>query len=145
MNADNVKGSFFLDTNLFVYTFDHSAPAKQRIARQWVRQALTTRRGVISSQVVQEFMNVALAKFDRPLGISEAREYLREVLQPLCQQFSSIPGYDHALLIREQTGYSWFDALIVAAAIEAKSTWLITEDLEHGRKIGTVTIHNPFR
>lgn len=145
MNADNVKGSFFLDTNVFVYTFAHEAPAKQRVARDWVRQGLIMQRGIISSQVVQEFMSVALTKFARPLCVSEAREYLRDVLQPLCQHFSSIPGYDHALLIREQTGYSWYDALIVAAAVEAKSTWLITEDLEHGRKIGTVTIHNPFR
>jgi predicted nucleic acid-binding protein len=145
MNADDVKGSFFLDTNVLVYTFDGTDLAKQSTARAWVRNALTTQRGIISSQVVQEFLNVALTKFARRMGVTEAREYLRGVLQPLCQHAPGTSSFDHALLLKEQTGYTWYDALIIAAAIETGCAWLITEDLDHGRKIGCVTIHNPFR
>jgi predicted nucleic acid-binding protein len=144
MNAAEVRGSFFLDTNVLVYTFDSSAPAKQAIAREWVRSALRTQRGVISTQVVQEFLSVALAKFAQPMGVAEAREYLRSVLQPLCQHTPRTATFDHALLLREQTGYHWYDALIVAAALETNCQWLITEDLTPGRKIGRLTIHNPF-
>ena len=145
MNAASVKGLFFLDTNVFVYTFDRTAPAKQRVAREWVRQALLTQRGMTGAQVVQEFMNVALAKFDHPMGVTEAREYLNGVMRPLCQHFPAMPSFDHALLIREETGYAWYDALVVAAAVEAKCAWLISEDLQHDRKIGSLTVHNPFQ
>jgi predicted nucleic acid-binding protein len=139
-----MKGLFFLDTNVFVYTFDRTAPDKQRIARDWVRQSLLTQRGMTGAQVVQEFMNVALKKFETPMGVTEAREYLNGVMRPLCQHFPSMPSFDRALLIREETGYAWYDSLIVAAAIESKCSWLISEDLQHNRKIGSVTVHNPF-
>ena len=145
MHADDVRGAFFLDTNVLIYTFDESAPAKRTIARSWVRSALRTQRGVISSQVVQEFLNVALARFAHPMGVTEAREYLRGVLQPLCQHLPGTASFDHSLLLKEQTGYGWYDALNVAAAVETGCAWLITEDLDHGRKIGALTIHNPFR
>ncbi len=145
MNAGDISGLFFLDTNVLVYTFDASAPAKRTVAREWVRAGLRTQRGVIGTQVVQEFLNVALSKFAQPMGVTEARDYLRGVLQPLCQHVPSTACFDHALLVKEETGYSWYDALIVTAAIETGCKWLITEDLTHGRKIGSVTIHNPFR
>jgi predicted nucleic acid-binding protein len=145
MNAANMKGLFFLDTNVFVYTFDRTAPDKQRVAQEWVRQALLTQRGLTGAQVVQEFMNVALKKFENPMGVTEAREYLNGVMRPLCQHFPAMPSFDRALLIREETGYAWYDSLIIAAASEAKCLWLISEDLQHGRKIGSVTIHNPFQ
>lgn len=145
MNAANMKGLFFLDTNIFVYTFDRSSPDKQIVAREWVRQALLTQRGMTGAQVVQEFMNVALRKFEHPMGVTEAREFLNGVMRPLCQHFPAMPSFDRALLIREETGYAWYDSLVIAAAHEAKCTWLISEDLQHGRKIGAVTIHNPFK
>lgn len=145
MNATSVKGFFFLDTNVFVYTFDRSAPEKQTVSREWVRQALRTQRGMTGAQVVQEFLNVALTKFKHPMGVTEAREYLNGVMRPLCQHFPAMPSFDHALFIREETGYAWYDSLVIAAAVEAKCTWLISEDLQHGRKIGSLTIHNPFR
>jgi len=145
MNAANMKGLFFLDTNIFVYTFDRTSPDKQVIAREWVHQALLTQRGMTGTQVVQEFMNVALKKFEHPMGVTEAREYLNGVMRPLCQHFPAMPSFDRALLIREETGYAWYDSLVIAAALEARCAWLISEDLQHGRKIGTVTIHNPFK
>jgi predicted nucleic acid-binding protein len=145
MNADEISGLFFLDTNVFVYTFDRTSMDKRRVAGGWVERALRTQRGVIGTQVVQEFFNVALSKFERPMGVTEARDYLRGVLVPLCRHVPTAGSYDHALLVREQSGYSWYDALIVAAAIEAGCSWLITEDLDHGRKIGSLTVHNPFR
>lgn len=58
-----MNGRFFLDTNVFVYSFDVSAPSKARRATQPIRQALETRKGIISYQVAQEFFNVALRRF----------------------------------------------------------------------------------
>ena len=144
MNVEALRGKFFLDTNVLVYSFDSSAPAKQQIARQLIETALSSQMGLISSQVVQEFLNVAQRKFDRPMSVSEARNYLNGVLLPLCHHFSSIDLYDKALMLREETGYSFYDALIVTAAIEMGCKTLLSEDLQDGRIIHNVTILNPF-
>ena len=144
MNVESLRGKFFLDTNIIVYSFDHQAPKKQQTARQLIEIALSSQMGVISSQVVQEFLNVAQQKFAKPMGIAEARRYLSDVLLPLCRHFSSISLYDRALLLREETSYSFYDSLIVAAAIETECKTLLSEDLQDGRIIQGVTILNPF-
>lgn len=144
MSATEPPGLFFLDTNVFVYSFDSSAPAKQQTARQLVQTALRSQRGVISTQVVQEFLNLALRKFRQPMTVSDARDYLRSVLIPLCQHYPSTTFYDRALLLKEETGYSWYDTLIVTAAVEAGCASLFSEDLQSGRVVRGVTIRNPF-
>jgi predicted nucleic acid-binding protein len=85
-----------------------------------------------------------LRKFARPMRITEAREYLRSVLTPLCQHFPALNFYDRALLVQEETGFSFYDALIMAAAVEAKCSTLLSEDLQHGRTVQGVAIFNPF-
>lgn len=144
MSVADMPGMHFLDTNIFVYSFDGSAPAKQEIARGLIQNALKTQRGVISSQIVQEFLNVALWKFARPMNVSDARQYMNAVLLPLCQHYPSLAFYDLALLIKEETGYSWYDSLVVTAANELGCHTLVTEDMQSGRTIRGVTILNPF-
>ena len=85
-----MPAEFFLDTNVFVYTFDRQEPDKQARARGLVERALRTGDGVVSFQVVQEFLNVALRKFEQPLSEEQALRYLREVLDPLCFVFPSV-------------------------------------------------------
>lgn len=145
MNAADLSGFFFLDTNILVYSFDKTTVGKQTIARQLIRHGLQTQRGVISTQVVQEFLNLAIRKFVPPLSVIEAREYLNNTLMALCQHFPSIAFYEQALVIQVETGYSWYDALVITAAIEVNCTTLLSEDLHHGQIIRGLTILNPFR
>jgi len=70
------------------------------------------------------------------MSFEECHKHLQDVLQPLCAYFPSISTYDRALLIVEETGFHFYDALIVAAAVESGCGVLLTEDLQHGRKIG---------
>lgn len=144
MNVANLRGRFFLDTNVLVYSFDPESPNKQRRAQGLIQEALQSQRGVISTQVVQEFLSLALRKFARPMSVTEAREYLRSVLTPLCHHFPALSFYDRALLVEEEAGFSFYDALIVAAAVEARCSTLLSEDLQHGRTIQGVAIFNPF-
>jgi predicted nucleic acid-binding protein len=144
MNGAETEGPFFLDTNILIYAVDEDSPAKQQIALEWVREAIMSGRGIISIQVVQEFLSVARRKFKRPMTIEECRGHIRNVLEPLCAYFPSITTMDRALLIMEETGYSLYDALIVTAATESGCYTLLTEDLQHGRVIQGVTILNPF-
>jgi predicted nucleic acid-binding protein len=127
-----VTDRFFLDTNVLVYTFDSSAPRKQKIARSLVAHAL------------KEFLNVALRKFSPPMSSLEAQSYLRRVLMPLCEVFPDSPLYSDALSIASKTGWTFYDALIVASAAIGKCRTLLTEDLQPGRVIQGVEIRNPF-
>ena len=135
---------FFLDTNIFVYSFDQSAPAKARKASQLIRKALTTQKGVISYQVVQEFFNVALRRFSQPMQTADAEQYLSTVFRPLLAVHSSPALYAEALHLHAQSGLSWYDSLIVTSAIQARCDLLFTEDLQHGQRFGTLQVRNPF-
>lgn len=140
-----MSAEVFLDTNVLVYCFDPAEPAKQERARQLVARALSDGQAVISTQVVQEFLNLATRKFAQAFTSSDLRTYLDEVLMPLCAVFPDSELYRIALEIREETGWGVYDALIVAGAMRAGCTRLYSEDLQHGRKIRGLTIENPFR
>jgi predicted nucleic acid-binding protein len=134
----------FLDTNILVYCFDHSDKKKQQQADALVDAALRDHSGVISNQVIQEFLNVATRKFAKPMNSAEARAYLQTVLSPLCEVFSSISLYQQALSVHEETGYAFYDCLIIAAALEAKCEVLYSEDLHAGHTVRSLKIENPF-
>jgi predicted nucleic acid-binding protein len=139
-----MNARFFLDTNIFVYSFDRSSAAKSRRAVQLIREAVTTRKGVVSYQVVQEFFNLALRRFAQPMTVSEAEQYLSSVFRPLLAVQSSPALISEALRLTGKHRLSWYDALIVAAAIEGGCGVLYSEDLQHGQHFGELRIENPF-
>ena len=139
-----MSDSYFLDTNILVYTFDSSHPEKQAIARQLVSNALNNRAGCISYQVIQEFLNVASRKFARPLSLTDCQAYLSSVLEPLCEVFASTGLFHRALEISSRWKLSFYDSLIIAAALSAECKVLYTEDLHHSLKIEDLVITNPF-
>lgn len=139
-----MSGRFFLDTNIFVYSFDTAAPAKAKKAIQLIRRAADSGAGIISYQVVQEFFNVALRRFVHPMSAAEAEQYLITVFRPLLAVHSSPAIYLEALHIAEKSRIAWYDALVVAAAVEGGCDTLYSEDLQHGRKFGELRIENPF-
>ncbi|MGA9568259.1 MAG: PIN domain-containing protein [Candidatus Korobacteraceae bacterium] len=135
---------FFLDTNIFVYSFDRTAAAKNRRAAQLIREAVSTRKGIISYQVVQEFFNLALRRFAEPLSVPEAEQYLGAVFRPLLTVQSSPALVSEALRLTDRHRLSWYDSLIVAAAIEGGCGVLYSEDLQHGQQFGQLKVENPF-
>ena len=136
--------NYFIDTNIFVYSFDDSQPQKRDIALALIANALQTESGIISWQVVQEFLNVATRKFKTPLSGEDAKLYLQKVLNPLCMIFPGSELYGNALEIMGQTGYSFYDSLILAGAKSGGCTILYSEDLQNGQLIDGVRIVNPF-
>jgi predicted nucleic acid-binding protein len=139
-----MNDKYFLDTNIIVYSFDNTSPAKRDTARKLISQALSSDNGCISFQVIQEFLNVATRKFVVPLPIAHARQYLEEVLQPLCEAFPGNDFYLRSLVIKERTGFSFYDSMIVEAALENDCRTLYTEDMQDGFKLFDLTIRNPF-
>ena len=136
---------FFLDTNVFVYQFDIRHKEKSERASQLIRSAIASKRGVVSYQVVQEFFNVALSRFPKPLAVSEAEDYLLAVFRPMLAVHSSPRLILEALQIHAQQQFSWYDSLILAAAQQSECSVLYSEDMQHGRRIGDLRIENPFR
>lgn len=139
-----MSDKFFLDTNILVYSFDNHAKAKRNVALDLVESALETHLGIISYQVVQEFLNVATRKFAKPLTSHDAQAYLQKVLGPLCEVYPSIELYHEALTLSKQMGYSFYDCLILASAVSSGCDKIYTEDMQHGQRIAGLSIINPF-
>lgn len=139
-----MSGRFFLDTNVLAYTFDAKAPLKAKRAASLVREAVDTGAGVISYQVVQEFMNLALRRFSRPFTIIEAEQYFLTVLKPLLAVESSPSLFLEGLRIFSRYHLGWYDSMIIAAALAGKCSVLYSEDLQDGQRIESLRIQNPF-
>ena len=135
---------YFLDTNILVYVFDPMAPLKRERANALVNRALTLGEGCISLQVAQEFLHLCQKKFQAPMTAAEATLYLEDTLKPLCRVFPTVDLLKSALQVKDRHQYHFYDALIVAAALEARCDRLYSEDLSHGQTIGALRIENPF-
>lgn len=141
---NSMSDKFFIDTNIFIYSFDKTAPQKQAIAKEIIRDALNNEKGCISYQIIQEFSNVATKKFETPLTKHDCYKYVTDVLEPLCEIFSSVELYKDALEIQEGWQYSFYDSLIIASALRLNCNILYTEDLKHEQRIRDLRIINPF-
>ncbi len=139
-----MSARFFLDTNVLVYTFDPREPVKQTRATELVTEALQG-HGMISFQVVQEFLSVASRKFVQPLSAADCRAYLDTVLEPLCEIFQTMDFYRRAVEIMDRWKYGLYDSLVIAAALDGGCRTLYSEDLHDGQAIEGLTIVNPFR
>lgn len=140
-----MSAEFFIDTNVFVYHLDTTDRRKHKAAEAIVRDALSTGNACISSQVVQECLNVALRKAEVALSIDQARSYLQAVLAPLMQVTASEALYQRALDVQARWRFGFYDALIVASAQAAGCRTLLTEDLQHGQLLDGLRVVDPFR
>ncbi len=134
-------GKVFLDTNVLVYAQDLDAPHKRERSRQLMAEVAATGRGVISTQVLQEYYVTATRKMGvAPLAAKSVVQSFRifEVVQlspDLVEQ-----AIDRSVLSQ----LSFWDALIVAASAASGCTTIYSEDLNAGQMIGGVKVVNPF-
>lgn len=133
----------FLDTNVLVYMLDETDEGKRQRAEQLVQRGIEMGTGCISYQVVQETLNVVTRK----LGFStrDARALFADVLTPLWTVFPSGQLYERGLTFCGRYGFSFYDSMIVASAVESGCIRLYSEDLQHGQRIQSLTIENPFQ
>lgn len=140
-----MSGDAFLDSNIFIYTFDDVALDKQRIAQKLVTAALRDGSGVISYQVTQEVLNVLTRKLAQPMAVGDATRYLATTLEPLWHVQPSAELIRAGLALQDRYRFGFYDALIVAAALAAGCTRLYSEDLQHGQHVEGLAIEDPFR
>jgi predicted nucleic acid-binding protein len=135
---------YFLDTNIFVYSLDPVEHRKAPLAEKLVTRGVTSGLGVVSYQVVQEFMNVSLRQFRATMTVFELERYFFRILLPMMRISSSAPLFLEALQLQTSSRLSWYDSLIVAAALQGGCGILYSEDLQHGRRFGDLVVQNPF-
>jgi predicted nucleic acid-binding protein len=126
----------FFDTNVLVYTV--TLDPRKRQADRILRTG-----GIVSVQVLNEFANVARNKLRHEWRtITYALERFRLSFEAVCPL--TLDTHVAAVSLAEDNGLAFDDALIVASAIEAGCDTLYTEDMQHNRAIGGLTIRNPF-
>jgi predicted nucleic acid-binding protein len=136
------KERCFIDTNLLIYAISSDEPLKKLIALTVLKQLRINRTGVLSTQVITEYGNVALNK----LKISHADVRLQMQFWQQYEVVQVTPDIIHAGLDLHQTrSIRYFDALIVAAAKTSGCTVLYSEDMNAGEMVNGVRIVNPFR
>jgi predicted nucleic acid-binding protein len=134
----------FLDTNVVVYAFGQAFPEKARVAQQLITDGAADKLTVISNQVVQEFINVALRGFRIAITRSDLESFVVKALFPMMAISSSPTLMIQALRLQAAHQLAWYDSLIVAAAMQAGCKVLYSEDLQHGRRFGDLVVENPF-
>jgi len=134
----------FVDTNVLVYAEDRDAAEKHKLARDLIVELWNGGNGVVSVQVLQEFYVTVTRKLKMPLPSNKARGIVEEYLTWRVVENTGSMLLD-AIDLQKRAKMSFWDALIVQAAINADCERLYSEDLNHGQRFGSVQVVNPFR
>jgi predicted nucleic acid-binding protein len=131
----------FIDTNILIYAEASDLPAKQSIALTLLKQHYENATGVLSTQILQEYCNVALKK------LKLSPQYLRSQLN-FYEQFEVVQVTPtiirHGIDLHQTRSIAFYDAIVLATAKTAGCAVLLSEDLNTGELADGVRIINPF-
>jgi len=132
-----MPGKIFIDTNIVIYSLGQASTKAHLAAPLFVGSPS------ISTQVLSETASVASRRLS--LSASEIRKLITS-LEAMCRvEIITLITIHAALDIRERYGFSWYDSLIVAVALEAGCDTLYSEDMQNNQEInGRLRIVNPF-
>ena len=131
----------FIDSNILIYAEANDESAKQTVALALLRRLKLEEHGVLSTQVLQEYCNVGLRKLK--LSVDHVRRQLRSHEQFEVVQVT--PAIIQSALDLHQTrSLSFYDAMILQAAITSGCDTLYSEYLNAGEIVNGVKIINPF-
>jgi len=133
----------FIDTNILVYTQDLSAGAKCLRAQELTRELWELRKGVISTQILQELYTALRRKLKVPMSAAQAGEVLRDYFEwdVVVNNRESIV---RAIEIEDRYRVSFWDGLMLQAAEKAGARIVYSEDLTHGGTYASIVVVNPF-
>jgi predicted nucleic acid-binding protein len=138
-----MSAKVFVDTNILVYAHDRGAGKKNLRAQDLLTQLWEENRGVLSTQVLQEFCVNVRRKFQQPMKPEEVREAIL-VYRKWRIVANSAESLLRALEIEKRFQLSFWDAMIVQAAGTAGCEVLYSEDLSDGQEYDGVLVVNPF-
>ncbi len=139
-----MTGVAFFDTNVLAYLFDADAPKKKTRAQEIFDKEARAGRALVSTQVLQEFYVTVTRKLAQPLDEDAAEKAVRHLaVLPAVVEVST--GIVLSAVARSRTDrISFWDALIIEAALAGGAERLYSEDLQHGRTMNGMRIENPF-
>ena len=138
-----MRGREFFDTNIILYAKIDDSSQKHIIAKNLLENRILHGSPCISIQVVNEFAVNALRKGRKLSDVETIVEQLFEVFDIANLNKKSVTD---ALSISSRYQFSFWDSLIVAAALEERCSVLYTEDLQSGQIVDNVLeIKNPFK
>jgi predicted nucleic acid-binding protein len=134
----------FFDTNILIYVLDPLEPLRQQVAKELVEQAVVHDLVILSTQVLGEFYSVATRKGKVPLSHEETMRQVRRYAE------LTIVNTDADLTMlamhrSQRNRITYYDALMVEAALRGEAEVLYSEDMQHGMRYGPLRIENPFR
>ena len=137
----NAKMNCFVDTNVLVYAINERSDFKKKRAEHWLRELTAREALVVSLRSLNEFYVVGIRKLglSRDLARERVLRLVRWAIAPL-----DLEATREAWLIEHETGYHFWDCLLLASASFAGCQVFLSEDLQHERRIGALTIINPF-
>ncbi len=133
----------FVDTNILVYAYDITAEEKHKTAVEIITGLWETGKGIISTQVLQEFYVTVVHKIPYPIDEEKAASIIRDMLN---WKLVVNDGFTilEAISIQKRYQLSFWDSLILEAAISGGANILLSEDLSHQQIIENIQIKNPF-
>ena len=141
---NSMKDKTFFDTNILVYSFDATNQEKYEVASGLVIQAFQKGLGVISTQVLKEFYVTVTQKIPQKMDMDDAEQAIRDFsLWTVVETDVSL--ILKAIDIQRHYKFSFWDAMVVAAAKVSTCTNMLTEDLSHDTFVDDVHILNPFK
>lgn len=132
----------FLDSNILIYTDDGDVPEKQAVAMGLVEWCRAQDAGVVSTQILQEYFSVTTKKLRVPVEIARRKTRVFSALSVVSIRAEDVLA---AIDLHRLYQLSFWDALVVQAALQSDCSVLYSEDLQHGRRINGLEIVNPFR
>jgi predicted nucleic acid-binding protein len=135
-----MKDKAFIDSNLFIYSYTDVLPEKQATARKLIEELPQI---FISTQVLNEFINIMLKKMKIPWDVITGN--LQEIIENTQVKTISAQTVLKACNIADKYNFSYYDSLIIAAALEVGCNTLYSEDMHHNQLIeNKLKIVNPF-
>lgn len=127
----------FFDTSVLIYVVTRND------TRSEAARSLLLDGGTVSVQVLNEFVSVARRKLRMPWReVEEALSFIRVLCgEPVPV---TIEIHDTAMKIAQRYGFHIYDSLMIAAAYDAECSTFYSEDMQHGQRIGSLRVRNPF-
>jgi predicted nucleic acid-binding protein len=137
-----MSGNAFIDTNVFVYAFQSNDERKRAVARGLLEERLKGRAIVISTQILSE-VYATMSRYRVPH--ESIKPYIYGLIERANVVGIDLPAIVSCLDLKERYGFSYWDSLVLSAALSAKCGILYSEDFQDGQVIeASLTVVNPF-
>lgn len=137
-----MTGRLFVDTNILIYALDPADPRKRAVSADLLRRTISSHTLTLSPQSLNECYRV-LTQRRRLMPVDEARAFVR-LIAPWAIAPLDAATTERAWAVQDAAGLSWWDSLMVAAALRAECRLFVSEDMQDGAEVEGMRIANPF-